>query len=565
MTRVALYARYSDDLQRDASIEDQFRICREQARREDWRIVGTYRDAAISGASVILRPGIQTLLQDAQRGQFDVVLAEALDRISRDQADIATLFKHLRFANVTVVTLAEGEISELHVGLKGTMNALFLKDLAAKTHRGLRGRVEHGKSGGGIAYGYGIVKQLDQNGEFQRGDREIIEREADIVRRIFREFAAGDSPRLIARRLNDEGIKGPNDALWLDTTIRGHVKRGTGLINNELYIGRLVWNRQRFVKDPSTGRRVARLNPESEWIVAEVPHLRIVEDDLWRAAKARQAQIAAQYVNVTKAVREAHASNRLNALRRPRTLLSGLIYCGCCGGPYALRGQDRFVCSAHVTNRSCSNSRTIARSDLEARALAGLKDRLMAPQAAAEAMRAYAQETNRLNHERRAAGEGYRAELAKIARTLKQMLKVIEDGGYTRGMTDRMRELEAREDELKAPLAQAPVDIPDVHPNVSELYRRKVERLAEALNAPEDRAEASAAIRALIEKIVLTPGPGRGEVDATLHGELGAILDWIQARRVRKSGKEGIPETFVSGMSAAVGAGTGFEPVTFRL
>jgi DNA invertase Pin-like site-specific DNA recombinase len=79
-TRVALYARYSHDLQRDASIEDQFRICRDQAKREDWRIVGTYKDTAISGASVILRPGIQTLVQDVQRGEFDIVLAEALDR-----------------------------------------------------------------------------------------------------------------------------------------------------------------------------------------------------------------------------------------------------------------------------------------------------------------------------------------------------------------------------------------------------------------------------------------------------------------------------------------------------
>ena len=108
---------------------------------------------------MILRPGIQTLLQDAQRQQFDVVLAEALDRISRDQADVATLFKHLRFAGVPIITLSEGDITELHVGLKGTMNALFLKDLAAKTHRGLRGRVEDGKSGGGLCYGYRVVKK----------------------------------------------------------------------------------------------------------------------------------------------------------------------------------------------------------------------------------------------------------------------------------------------------------------------------------------------------------------------------------------------------------------------
>ncbi|TPI29736.1 recombinase family protein, partial [Mesorhizobium sp. B3-1-9] len=142
MTRVALYARYSSDSQRDASIEDQLRLCREQAAREGWSVAGIYDDAAISGASTLLRPGIQQMIRDAQRGRFEVVLAEALDRISRDQADVATLFKHLKFAGVAIVTLTEGEISELHVGLKGTMNALFLKDLALKTHRGLRGRVE---------------------------------------------------------------------------------------------------------------------------------------------------------------------------------------------------------------------------------------------------------------------------------------------------------------------------------------------------------------------------------------------------------------------------------------
>lgn len=70
-------------------------ICK-QAKREKWKIVGTYKDAGISGASMILRPGIQSLLQDAQAGQFDMVLAEALDRISRDQADVATFFKHLK-------------------------------------------------------------------------------------------------------------------------------------------------------------------------------------------------------------------------------------------------------------------------------------------------------------------------------------------------------------------------------------------------------------------------------------------------------------------------------------
>src|SRR3546814_8298221 len=148
MIRAALYARYSSDQQNAASIADQQRLCEERAERAGWVIADSYADAAISGSSMILRPAVQKLLADAQAGKFDVVVAEALDRVSRDQADVATLYKHLQFARVPLITLAEGEISELHVGLKGTMNALFLKDLAKKTHRGLRGRIEKGFSAG---------------------------------------------------------------------------------------------------------------------------------------------------------------------------------------------------------------------------------------------------------------------------------------------------------------------------------------------------------------------------------------------------------------------------------
>src|SRR5262249_37447685 len=125
MNRVAIYGRYSSDQQRDASIEDQLRICREQADKHGWCLVGEFSDRGTSGAS-LLRPGIQSLIEQAMNGKFDVVLAEALDRISRDLGDVAGFFKRMSFAGVKVVTLAEGEITDLHVGLKGTMNQLFL-------------------------------------------------------------------------------------------------------------------------------------------------------------------------------------------------------------------------------------------------------------------------------------------------------------------------------------------------------------------------------------------------------------------------------------------------------
>ena len=106
------------------------------------------------------------------------------------------------------------------------------------------------------------------------------------------------------------------------------------------------------------------------------------------------------------------------------------------------------------------------------------------------------------------------------------MISVIEDGGYVRGMMDRLRDLEARQDELNQRLSAVPADIPDIDPRIADIYRRKVERLAEALANPEDRDEAATAIRGLIERIVLFPGVKRGEMGATLHGDLGAILEW---------------------------------------
>ena len=117
------------------------------------------------------------LMPDANRGVFDIVYAEALDRISRDQEDVAGFFKRMRFADVKIITLAEGEITELHVGLKGTMNALFLKDLADKTRRGLRGRVEAGRSGGGNSYGYEVVRTM-RTDVVEAGERRINHREA---------------------------------------------------------------------------------------------------------------------------------------------------------------------------------------------------------------------------------------------------------------------------------------------------------------------------------------------------------------------------------------------------
>jgi hypothetical protein len=86
-------------------------------------------------------------------------------------------------------------------------------------------------------------------------------------------------------------VPGPFGRPWRDTAIRGHITRGTGILNNELYIGRLVWNRLRYVKDPETGKRRSMRNGADDLVVEAVPDLRIVDDEVWDRVKRRQDEI----------------------------------------------------------------------------------------------------------------------------------------------------------------------------------------------------------------------------------------------------------------------------------
>jgi DNA invertase Pin-like site-specific DNA recombinase len=539
--RAALYARYSSDRQREASIEDQLRLCRERAAREGWQVADSYSDRSVSGASLI-RPGIQALMEDAQARRFDVVLAESLDRISRDQEDIAGVYKRLSFAGVRILTLSEGEISELHVGLKGTMGALYLKDLADRTRRGLRGRVEAGRSGGGRCYGYEVVQAGDE-----RGGRRIDPVEAEIVRRIFRDHAAGVSPRRIAAALNETGVPGPGGRAWGASTIHGNPKRGTGILNNELYVGRLVWNRLRYVKDPSTGRRVSRPNPPEDWIVKEGPELRIIEEVLWDAVKARQAASALPG--------RANRGAAMGGARRPRYLLSGLLQCGVCGGGMSVISASHVGCSTARNKGPCANRKTIARADLERRILGALSGRLMDPELFEVFCEEFTAETNRL---RAAAGQAIaeRArELAKVTRDLDRLVQAILDGAPAATVKDRMAELEARKARLEAAQAREETPPPTLHPRMAEVYRAKASDLAAALSAPEARTGAAEILRGLIEAVVLTPEAEGYAIE--LRGDLAGILALAAAGNDRTAGAFG--PTAVSQVSLVAGARSGHD------
>jgi site-specific DNA recombinase len=544
--KVAIYARYSSDNQRDASIADQLRICREFAARQGWAIVQEFTDHAISGAT-LLRSGFQALMRDALNRRFDVVLAESLDRFSRDREDTAGLFKRLTFAGVNIVTLAEGDITHLHIGFKGTMNALFLKDLAEKTHRGLRGRVESGKAGGGLCYGYRVVKSL-VGGTLTTGEREIEPGEAAIVDRIFREYVAGIAPKAIAKRLNHAGIAGPFGGTWSPSTIHGNSRRGTGILNNELYIGRLIWNRLRYVKNPDTGKRISRLNPNAEWITKEIPFLRIVSDELWNAAKDRQS--------VTR--RTITRSGNIGFARRPQYLFSGLSKCGVCGAGFIMAGRNRLACFGAREKGTCSNRLTIRRDEVEARILKALQDKLLNQELFEEFCEEFTREMNRLRMQHRASLSTAEREIERIEARRKKLIEMVMEGVAPSVVKDELNANAARREQLEAQLAATEEPPPLLHPEMAKIYRTKVRELAKALQEPESRSEATEALRGLLDAIVLTPNASGETLQIDLRGvwrpRWGAT---VQTKRP--------PESDDLFLQVSLVAGAGFEHATFGL
>ena len=417
--RCLVYARYSTDNQREASIEDQLRVCTVRAEREGWLIVGTHADAAISGATTV-RPGYQSLLAAIREGQADIILAESLDRFSRDLEHVAAFHKLTVFAGVQVITLAEGEISELHVGLKGTMGALYLKDLAQKTHRGLEGRARQGFGTGRLAYGYRAIRQFGPDGEPVRGLREVDEACAVVVRRIFRDYVGGASPLAIARALNAEGVPGPEGRPWHDWTIRGRPGRENGLLRNPLYVGLQVWNRISRRRDPVRGGWVRRPHAKEVMVETPVPALRIIDDELWQQAQHRLAKEASPV--------EQNRGNTFWDRRRPKHLLSGKVFWGCCGKAFSAVGRDYLACLAARAGQGCPNRQTVRRVTLEARVLDALARRLMRPDLVEAFCKAFIAEWNRLSAAASAGAEIRRRELQAVERKIENLVEAISEG-----------------------------------------------------------------------------------------------------------------------------------------
>jgi site-specific DNA recombinase len=482
--RAAIYARFSSELQDMRSITDQVAMARKYADGRGLKQVAVYEDAAISGASVINRPGLQRLLSDAAAGRVQVVITESLDRLSRSQADIAAIYERLDFLGVRLETLADGRVNEMHVGLKGTMSAMFLKDLAQKTRRGQMGRVKAGRIPGGRSYGYDVIPSIDD-----RGRRIINAKEAAIIRRIYSEYVSGKGTMAIVRALNQEGEPGPSGGKWNLSALLGSPQRRNGMLTNELYRGTIVYNRQHFKKDPATGKRVSRGNPESEWQRQDAPDMRIVDEDIWQTAQR---------------VRESRGGPQIHKQRGPKRLLSGLVYCGCCGAKYNIATRDFMRCSARTNSGTCMDSRLIRVADLEHRVLSALEQTLFTDAKYDAAVSAYQGDFARAQGGRGADKAKLAAELADNQKKTDRLLRMVEDGHADPAIAGpRLMLLAAKKRDLTVEINVRPDDAPLIPMGDGVASYRRLVKSLRLGTADSDVVEATALVRGFVQRVTI--------------------------------------------------------------
>ena len=508
--RVAIYARFSTDMQNALSAEDQIRLCRSYAERQGWEVATAYSDAAVTGQDHN-RPGLNAMLAAADRRDFDIVLAESLDRIARDLGDTAHIFKRLEFDRVALFTCADNRINELHIGFIGTMSALQLKDMSNKIRRGAKGTVSRGRIPGGRCYGYDVAPIVQDDGTVEFGHRRINEDEAAVVRRIFADFIAGKSPKAIAHGLNAERIPSPRGGEWSASTINGSAARDYGILRNPIYVGIIRYGRVRMVRDPNSRKRLSRVDQKPDLVEAQAPDLRIIDDTTWSAAQA---------------IKQDNARQPFQRQVRPKHVFSGLVKCGECGGTYAVISSGRWGCMRHREKGTCNNGRRIGTDRLEARILEGLQSQLLAPDVVSAVVKRYHDHRTRLRNDLKSSRFMAEQRVDQLKAEIRNLVNAIAAGAdlseIRDALDDRKNALAAAESALAEHEALPAIIL---HPQIVESYRRRIALLGNALSQGQKASKFLPVIRSLVETITIRDdenAPDRAALDVT--GKLASVL-----------------------------------------
>ncbi len=532
--KAVIYARYSTDLQRATSIDDQIRVCTDRAKRESWGIVGSYSDPGVSGSIPLeRRPGSNRLLRDARSKKFTILILESLDRLSRDSIEQELTIRRLEFAGIRVIGVSDGYDSlsaspKLSRTVRGLINEIFLDDLREKTHRGLSGQVSRGGHAGGSSYGYrsipvGSVKKL-----------EVIEEQAVWVRWIFQKFGHENwSTQKIASELNRLGVKTARGKTWGVSAIFGCPTKGSGVLNNKLYIGTYVWNRSTWLKNPDTQQRERFDRPEDEWSVEARPELRIVSDELWQAVWTR--------MNTDKL----HNGSK-GPGPRPKSLLGGLMTCCKCGGAIIAVSGRYYGCATRKDRGPyvCEGV-SFSRQNTDKSIISILQAELLTETATTEFSKLVVEMLQEERKEIDLERAKMDSDITRIEKEIERIVDAISYTGISTALHDRLRsrESELADLKIKASTIQSSSLKDKAINEIVANYEKLVSDLKSTLE--ENTAGARPVVQSLFGKILVEEKSD------------GVFAD-IETRRDRLL-------LAANGLSPMVVAGAGLEPATFGL
>lgn len=475
-----IYARYSSDSQRDASIEDQVRNCRRHAEREGIDVKHVYSDRAVTGA-VRSRGDYLRMLDAAYAGEFATLMVDDLSRLSRDDYEMKGVLRRLAWHGVRVIGVTDGYDSmrkghKIHAGFKGLMNEMHLDDIREWTHRGMTGKAEAGYCCGGRTYGYRHVPIEHESKKDAYGrpmilavKLEVNPPEADTVREIFALRASGRGYAAIAQELNRRGIPSSRGRLWVASGVRV-------ILENSVYSGELTWNRRAWARNPDTGRRLYRLRPREEWVVRHMPELRIVPEETIEAVRRLQVARGEHYRTGSRSSAQKH-------------LFSGLLKCAECGGNFVVIGRDRYGCANRKTrgSLSCSNTVSVPRELLEGRLLRYVQEELSEPENYEKFKRIVQSLLSSKRSEEHTKATEDRLRQARKSRD--NLLDAIKQGIITAGTKEALEREEEILAQLESELEIAQRNpIAEILPRAAERYQQLVANLSESLRGHVESA-----------------------------------------------------------------------------
>jgi hypothetical protein len=443
-----------------------------------------------------------------------------LDRLSRSMADTAQAYDFLKFHGVQIHAANDGVFSDpMLVGLRGMIAEKFLADLSDRVKGRSLERAKEGKFPGKPPFGYRPGKEP--------GKPVIYEPEAKVVRRIFREYIAGVSPRAIAAGLNRDGIPTPdrkNSAKeWRHQMfLGGQGKRG--IISNPIYNGQILWNTQTTVRAPGTKRRIKRAVPESEHIVREAEHLRIVPKELWSAAQnLRLKRGASKRGPDGKVLKRYFVSNC-------GELLTGLLRCEACGGNMLVSGYTpstgdrRIQCSSANGGGACDHRKSYNLAKITDGMIDFMGKHLLDPAGFGD----YAEE---LRAQFKASGPrdgralvAARNELAKREAQTRRLVDAIANSDSPR-LVARLDEVEdeARRLAEQIRLLEAKVSDAKLKPKAVAAFCERVEDLVSRLKSGKPSEDERAALHGIFDSIVVHRCDEIGEWAITPYAKAAAM------------------------------------------